>query len=180
MDLQEMLKNIDDPSLVEQLTDMLSKSEQASLELAKAQRDLKLARDTEFREKFPRAMAAYDKGYLTFGDDTSDEATLKTLAAKEQELLDMGVQIASDAPPEASKEPEGAEAFGQPQGAASPSKAAQGPTPQQKIEEAMEAGDGRAVIRSIHMDQQEGRGRGLGAYRELTESYQGDRHPDSV
>jgi hypothetical protein len=147
-----------------------------ALELAKAQRDLTLAKSAELREKFPRAMSAYDKGYLNLGDDTSDTATLAALAAKEQELLDMGVGVASPEPAEP-EAPTG-DVFGAARGAASPGQT-QGPDTLARLVETMEAGKGRDIVPAIHAAIADGH-RGWGAFSDLVEQYQAPAHPNSV
>jgi len=87
--LDDLLAQLEDGEAAEAIkAELLS----AQTRAAKAERDLKITKP-ELREKFPRAMAAYDKGRVTLPDNPSDDALFEYLKNKEEEYADLGVPI---------------------------------------------------------------------------------------
>lgn len=60
---------------------------------SKAQRELKLKTDPKMKERYPRALLAYEKGKLVFDDDVSEEDMANILRDKEEELAELGVPL---------------------------------------------------------------------------------------
>jgi hypothetical protein len=111
--LDEILAQLDDDTAAAVKAEVLA----AEVRAAKAERDLKAAKRTDLREKFPRAMAAYDKGRVSLPDDPSDEALEACLKDKEEEYADIGVPIPGETVPDVRTDPEEADpaaAFGTP------------------------------------------------------------------
>ena len=78
-DIKELIARIaegDDDAAAELEKVMADKDKAVANSQLLRDRDKKVANDATFREKFPRAMAAHDKGRLTLPDDPSDEALL--------------------------------------------------------------------------------------------------------
>jgi hypothetical protein len=72
-------------------------------EAALARRDLKLKTDVTLKERYPRALRAFDKGRLKFTDNMSEAEMLDALRDKEEELAELGVAV--DPPTSASGAP---------------------------------------------------------------------------
>lgn len=127
--IDELLATLaeDDPeaakALQDQLTANATEKEQLSKQLAKRDRDYKLATDKTFRERYPRAMVVFDKGKLSLGDDLDNEGLATALKDKEEELADLGVPLpqsgtppVSEGKPEGEKQPDPAASWGEPVG----------------------------------------------------------------
>jgi len=146
-------------------------------------RDKKIANDPSFREKFPRAMAAYDKGRLALPDDPSDEALSAALKAKEDELIDIGFEVPKSADAKAEGEasveekPDPAKAWEGTSGAHSPGEL-HPDDGVNEVEKAMTEPIGsREWANILYKANREGQQNRL---VEIREAYQPDPHPDSV
>jgi len=129
--LDELLATLeeDDPdaakALREQLSTAAGEKDQLAKQLASKNRELKLATDKSFRERYPRALMVFDRGKLQLPDDLDDAGLIKALAEKEEELADLGVPMpaagasaSGDKTPAKTEEPGGdpAESWGEPVG----------------------------------------------------------------
>jgi len=65
----------------------------AEREKAIVARDLKLKTDATLKERYPRALRAYEKGRLRLTDDMDEAAMLEALKDKEEELAELGVAV---------------------------------------------------------------------------------------
>lgn len=74
-----------------------SKEREASI----AKRDLKLKTDATLRDRYPRALRAWDKGKLHLTDDMTEDALVDALRDKEEEYAELGVPVGdpSTSPP---------------------------------------------------------------------------------
>jgi hypothetical protein len=70
----------------------------AEREKAIVARDLKLKTDATLKERYPRALRAYEKGRLRLTDDMDEAAMLEALKDKEEELAELGVSVEPVAP----------------------------------------------------------------------------------
>lgn len=115
--LEDLLAQLDDEAAEAIKAEFLAAQSKA----ARLERDLNVTKKGEFREKFPRAMAAYDKGRVSLPDDPSDDALLAFLKAKEEEYEDLGVPIpGATGRQEAEDEGDPSAAFGAPVGGGAP------------------------------------------------------------
>jgi len=126
--IEELLATLaeDDPEAAKALQDTLTANaterETLSKQLAKKDRDYKLATDKSFRERYPRAMMVFDRGKLTLGDDLDEKALSEALKDKEEELADLGVPMPAASAPQPEAKAEGekkadpAESWGEPVG----------------------------------------------------------------
>lgn len=113
MDLDAVLAELDD----EQAAAIRGALADKDAAKAKMERDLKLATDSEIRQKYPRAWKAYEKKMIDFGDAVSPEDISKILKGKEEELAALGVPVDTPAPAAVQEaEPDPAAAFGAPVG----------------------------------------------------------------
>lgn len=122
--IDELLATLqeDDPeaakALQEALTAAATEKETLAKQLAKKDRDYRLATDKTFEERYPRAMMVFKKGKLSLPDDLSDEDLGKALKEKEEELADLGVPLPSGgakAPaPTQEAQPDPAQSWGEP------------------------------------------------------------------
>jgi hypothetical protein len=62
-------------------------------EAAVAKRDLRLKTDATLRERYPRALRAFDKGKLKLADDLDESALVEALRESENDLAELGVPI---------------------------------------------------------------------------------------
>ena len=182
-DIKELIARIgegDDEAAAELEKVMAGKDQTiANVELLR-ERDKKVANDATFREKFPRAMAAHDKGRLTLPDDPSDEALLLALQGKEDELKDIGFEVPTPEEPAEAKVEEdksGAAAWSGSPGPHSPADL-HPDTAIHEIETAMtEPIASREWAEKLYRANREGDQSKIG---DLREAYQPDAHPDSV
>jgi hypothetical protein len=79
-----------DESAADELKGLLATNAQKA---AKAERELKMKTDTGLRERYPRALRAFDKGKLRLSDDMDDDAVIAALKDKEEEYAELGVPI---------------------------------------------------------------------------------------
>jgi hypothetical protein len=72
-----------------------------------AKRDLKLKTDATLRDRYPRALRAWDKGKLKLTEDMTEDALIDALKDKEDEYAELGVPVGdpSAAPPTPVVEP---------------------------------------------------------------------------
>jgi hypothetical protein len=89
-----------------------------------AERKLQLTTDKTLKERYPRALRAWDKGYLKLDSDLSDAQVAEVLAAKENELADLGTVVdpsnTSTAAPSVEESADGARALSGGVGSGSP------------------------------------------------------------
>ncbi len=78
---------------------------------ARVARDLKLKTDTTLRERYPRALRAWEKGKLKLADDMDDAALVEALKEQEEFFAEMGVPVETSPAQAASPatDPEGGE-----------------------------------------------------------------------
>jgi len=81
-------------------------------EAAEAARNLKLKTDTALRERYPRALRAFDKGFLKIDGSMTDDDMTAMLAAKEEEYAALGAGLDPAPTPQASAPSDGGEATG--------------------------------------------------------------------
>ena len=79
-----------DESAQTELTNLLANSNR---EAAIAKRDLRLKTDEKLRERYPRALRAWEKGHLSFADSVSEDEMAEMLRSKEDEYASLGVPI---------------------------------------------------------------------------------------
>lgn len=87
--LDEILAGLDE----EEAAAIRAELDGAKAATALAERDLGVLRNAALRDKFPRAMAAYDKGRVTLPSDPSEEALIAYLTDKEEEYTDLGMPL---------------------------------------------------------------------------------------
>lgn len=58
-----------------------------------AKRDLRLKTDATLRERYPRALRAWEKGRLKITDDMTEDDLIEALREKEDELAELGVPL---------------------------------------------------------------------------------------
>lgn len=58
-----------------------------------AKRELKLKTDQNLKERYPRALTAWEKGRLKITDDMTEDDLIEALRDKEDELAELGVPI---------------------------------------------------------------------------------------
>lgn len=92
-------------STVEELIQLAAEGDEEAQEQLKAayadlqqqnaakDRDLKLKTDKSLRDKYPRALRAYDLNKLQFDGDLDDDGLAAALKAKEEELAELGVPL---------------------------------------------------------------------------------------
>lgn len=74
-------------------TELKARFDLAQQGKSQAERTLKLKTDTALRERFPRALTAWEKGYVNIPDGLDDTALADALRAEETKLADLGVPI---------------------------------------------------------------------------------------
>ena len=90
--IQELIQLVaeGDEEAQEELVKVLQQSQQGE---AAAKRDLKLKTDKTLRDRYPRALRAFDAGKLRLTDDMDDDAVVRALEEKEDEYASIGVPI---------------------------------------------------------------------------------------
>lgn len=88
-ELLELIEAGDDEAK-EELRNVLAVSKQ---EAASRARELRLKTDNALKDRYPRALRAYEKGRLKLGGDLSDDDLIAALADKEEELAELGVPL---------------------------------------------------------------------------------------
>jgi hypothetical protein len=78
-------------------TEIRTRFQAVERDKAVAARDLKLKTDPKIKERYPRALRAYEKGKLTFTDDQDEAAVLEALRDQEDYLAEMGVPVETSA-----------------------------------------------------------------------------------
>lgn len=94
--LDELLERVaagDDEAAAELKSLYASQAKTAAV----AQRDLKLKTDSALRERYPRALRAWEKGKLRLGEDVDGDALMEALREKEEEYAEMGVPVETKA-----------------------------------------------------------------------------------
>lgn len=76
-------------------------------EAATAARNLKLKTDPTLKERYPRALRAFEKGHLKITEDMGDDALAEALQAEETKLAELGVPVEPFAPQAAATTPAG-------------------------------------------------------------------------
>ncbi len=79
-----------DEDAQEQIKRLFNEKDQ---KVANAERDLKLKTDDKLRERYPRAIRAWEKGRLKLGDDLNETDLLDILKDKEDEYAELGVPV---------------------------------------------------------------------------------------
>lgn len=102
----------------------------AEREKAIVARDLKLKTDATLKERYPRALRAYEKGRLRLTDDMDEAAMLEALKDKEEELAELGVAV----------EPAAAAPAATPEGGGAPVKPVEDDDPAKALSGARGAG----------------------------------------
>jgi len=94
--LNELLDLIEagDEDAKQRLRDMLSTKDQ---EVGQAKRALALKTDDKLRERYPRALRAWEKGHLRLEGTLTDEEMVEALKAEEEKLAELGVPISTSA-----------------------------------------------------------------------------------
>jgi len=90
--LDELLERVaagDDEAAAELKSLYASQAKTAAV----AQRDLKLKTDSALRERYPRALRAWEKGKLKLGEDVDGDALVEALKEQEDFLAEMGVPV---------------------------------------------------------------------------------------
>jgi hypothetical protein len=101
---EELLQRIQDgdEDAIEELSNLITGLEGS---VASAARDLKLKTDKAWRDRYPRALRAFDIGKLNLGS-VSDDDLAAALEDKENELAELGVPLETSAEVTAKKEEE--------------------------------------------------------------------------
>lgn len=121
-EVEELLAQAADGSeeAIEQLKTLLAEKDK---EARLARLELKLTKDKDLRERYPRAIRAYERGRLKISEDMTEEDLVRVLGDKEEELAELGVPLreASEEPQmQAKSEPESTTA---PESASAPDRA---------------------------------------------------------
>jgi hypothetical protein len=90
--IQELIQLVaeGDEDAQEQLNQALARLQQDKVA---AERDLKLKTDKTLRDRYPRALRAFDRGKLVLTADMDDDQVIQALQAKEDEYAELGVPL---------------------------------------------------------------------------------------
>ena len=96
--LAELIELVEagDEAAKEELRNLVGRKEQ---DAAKAARELKLKTDATLRDRYPRALRAYDRGKLQLAIDLDDAGVVEALKEQEEYLAEMGVPLEFQAAP---------------------------------------------------------------------------------
>jgi hypothetical protein len=123
-DIEALLQRVaegDEEAITELRTAYAAKDADVQRERGKLALEQKLLKDKELRDRYPRAIRAYEKGRLGLPEDGAEETLLKSLQSKEEELAELGVPVETHQPsPPSATPPTEASGFGKPIGPQSP------------------------------------------------------------